>query len=304
MSEFDLSGRVCVVTGGGRGIGRAIAEGLARHGATLVLSGRTEATLTEAAAAIGERAGVHVADVAREADVLALRDAVLARHGRIDVLVNNAGINPIFRGIERISLADWQSIIDINLTGTFLCCKHLGEAMVAQGRGSIINISSVAGHVGLLRSVPYCASKGGVEMLTRALALDWAKRGVRVNTLAPGWVDTDLTHGLLEHDVHGRRLLDHTPMGRFATAGDMVGAAVFLASDASAYMTGPEPADRRRLDGGLTAVNQASRTVMAGLVPAMVVAPCRYGWPVRPGHDGASGAVTTFRRRCSPSTPG
>ena len=249
MSEFDLTGRICIVTGGGRGIGRAIAEGLARHGATLVLSGRTAATLTEAASAIGGRASVQVANVAREADVLMLRDAALARHGRIDVLVNNAGINPIFRGIERTSLEEWQSIIDINLTGTFLCCKHLGEAMVTQGRGSIINMSSVAGHVGLLRSVPYCASKGGVEMLTRALALDWAKRGVRVNTLAPGWVDTDLTHGLLEHGVHGRRLLDHTPMGRFAIAGDMVGAAVFLASDASAYMTGQS----LLIDGGWTA---------------------------------------------------
>ncbi len=249
MSEFDLSGRVAVVTGGSRGIGLAIAEGLARHGATLVLAGRTEATLAAAAATIGQAAGVQAADVASEPDVLALRDAVLARHGRIDVLVNNAGINPIFRGIERTSLADWQSIIDINLTGTFLCCKHIGGAMVEQGRGSIINISSVAGHVGLLRSVPYCASKGGVEMLTRALALDWAKRGVRVNTLAPGWVDTDLTHGLLEHDVHGKRLLDHTPMGRFATGDDMVGAAVFLASDASGYMTGQS----LLIDGGWTA---------------------------------------------------
>ena len=249
MSEFDLSGRIAVVTGAGRGIGRAIAEGLARHGASVVLSGRTAATLTEAAAAIGEPASVQVADVAREADVLALRDAVLARHGRIDVLVNNAGINPVFRGIERISLQDWQSIIDINLTGSFLCCKHLGEVMVGQGRGSIINVSSVAGHVGLLRSVPYCASKGGVELLTKALALDWAKRGVRVNALAPGWVDTDLTHGLLEHDVHGSRLLDHTPIGRFATPGDLVGAAVFLASDASAYMTGQS----LLIDGGWTA---------------------------------------------------
>jgi NAD(P)-dependent dehydrogenase (short-subunit alcohol dehydrogenase family) len=249
VSEFDLTGRVAVVTGGGRGIGRAIADGLARHGAQVVLSGRTEATLLDAARAIGERASTHVADVSHEADVLALRDAVLTRHGRIDVLVNNAGINPIFRGIERISLDEWQSIIDINLTGTFLCCKHLGGAMVEQGRGSIINISSVGGHVGLLRSVPYCASKGGVEMLTRALALDWAQRGVRVNTLAPGWVDTDLTHGLLEHDLHGKRLLDHTPMGRFATAGDMVGAAVFLASDASAYMTGQS----LLIDGGWTA---------------------------------------------------
>jgi NAD(P)-dependent dehydrogenase (short-subunit alcohol dehydrogenase family) len=249
VSEFDLTGKVCVVTGGGRGIGRAIAEGLARHGAALVLSGRTEATLADAAAAIGERASVCATDVSREADVLALRDAVLARHSRLDVLVNNAGINPIFRGIERTSLEDWQSIIDINLTGTFLCCKHLGQVMVQQRKGSIINISSVAGHVGLLRSVPYCASKGGVEMLTRALALDWAKSGVRVNTLAPGWVDTDLTHGLLEHDVHGKQLLDHTPMGRFATAGDMVGAAVFLASDASAYVTGQS----LLVDGGWTA---------------------------------------------------
>ena len=249
MSEFDLTGKVAVVTGAGRGIGRAIAEGLARHGASVVLAGRTEATLTDAAAAIGAGASVQVADVSREADVLALRDAVVARCGRIDVVVNNAGINPIFRGIDRISLADWQSIIDINLTGSFLCCKHLGAVMVEQGAGSIINVSSVAGHVGLLRSVPYCASKGGVEMLTRALALDWAKLGVRVNTLAPGWVDTDLTHGLLEHDTHGRRLLDHTPMGRFATPGDMVGAAIFLASDASAYMTGQS----LLIDGGWTA---------------------------------------------------
>jgi gluconate 5-dehydrogenase len=249
VSEFDLTGKVAVVTGGGRGIGLAIAQGLARYGAKLVLSGRSEQTLAAAAGAIGEAASTHPADISREPDVLALRDTVIARHGKIDVLVNNAGINPILRGIERTSLTDWQGIIDINLTGTFLCCKHLGGVMMEQGRGSIINVSSVAGHVGLLRSVPYCASKGGVEMLTRALALDWAKHGVRVNTLAPGWVDTDLTHGLLEHDLHGKRLLDHTPMGRFATAGDMVGAAVFLASDASAYMTGQS----LLIDGGWTA---------------------------------------------------
>jgi gluconate 5-dehydrogenase len=234
--EFDLTGKVCVVTGAGRGIGRGMAEALARHGGFVVLVGRTQTTLDEAAAAIGDRAMVQVADVAREADVLALRDAVVARCGHIDVLVNNAGVNPIFRTIDRVSLADWQHIIDVNLTGVFLCCKHLGGA-IGQG-GSVINVSSVAGHGGLPRSVPYCASKGGVELLTKALALDWAKRGVRVNTLAPGWVDTDLTHGLLEHDVHGKRLLDRTPMGRFATPNDMAGGVVFLASDASTFMTG------------------------------------------------------------------
>lgn len=237
MSDtFDLTGKVCVVTGAGRGIGRGMATALARHGGFVVLVGRTLATLDETAAAIGDRAMVQVADVARESDIQALRDAVLARCGRIDVLVNNAGVNPIFRGIDRVSLADWQAIIDVNLTGVFLCCKYLGGAM-GQG-GSIVNVSSVAGHGGLPRSVPYCASKGGVEMLTKALALDWAKRGVRVNTLAPGWVDTDLTHGLLEHDVHGKRLLDRTPLGRFATPQDMAGGIVFLASDASAFMTG------------------------------------------------------------------
>lgn len=236
MSDFDLTGKVCVVTGAGRGIGRGMAEGLARHGATVVLSGRTRATLEEASVAIGDRAVTVTADVSKEADVLALRDAVLATCGKIDVLVNNAGVNAIFKGIERTSLQEWRDIIDVNLTGVFLCCKHIG-GVITEG-GSIINVSSVAGHNGLPRSVPYCASKGGVEMLTKALALDWAKRGVRVNTLAPGWVDTDLTHGLLEHDTHGKRLLDRTPLGRFAAPRDMAGGVVFLASDASAFMTG------------------------------------------------------------------
>ena len=235
-NDFDLSGKVCIVTGAGRGIGRGMAEGLGRFGASVVLTGRTQATLDETAAAIGDRSMVHTADVSREADVLALRDAVLTRFGRIDVLVNNAGVNPIFKGIERTGLEEWQQIIDVNLTGVFLCCKHIGGA-IGEG-GSVINVSSVAGHGGLPRSVPYCASKGGVELLTKALALDWAKRGVRVNTLAPGWVDTDLTHGLLEHDVHGKRLLDRTPLGRFARPLDMAGGVVFLASDASAFMTG------------------------------------------------------------------
>jgi len=247
VSDFDLAGKVCVITGAGRGIGRGIAESLARHGATVVLTGRTAATLAEAAAAIGAAASTQIADVAREADVAALRDAVLARHGRIDVLVNNAGINPVWRGIEKTSVADWQAIIDTNLTGTFLCCKYLGGAM--ERGGSVINVSSIAGHVGLTRSVPYCASKGGVEMLTKALALDWAKRGVRVNCLAPGYVDTDLTHGVLTHEVHGKPFLDHVPMGRFGTAKEMGGAVVFLASDASAYMTGQSVV----VDGGWTA---------------------------------------------------
>ena len=248
-SLFDLTGKVAVVTGAGRGIGRGIAEALAAAGASVVLAGRTPATLDAAAAAIGAAALPQVADVAREADVLGLRDAALARFGHIDVLVNNAGINPIWRTIEKTTLADWQAIIDVNLTGTFLCCKHIGGAMAARGVGSVINLSSVGGHVGLVRSAPYCASKGGVEMLTKVLALEWATRGVRVNCLAPGYVDTDLTSSLLHHETLGKPFLDHTPMGRFGEPQDLAGAAVFLASDASAYMTGQSLV----IDGGWTA---------------------------------------------------
>ena len=246
---FDLTGKVAVVTGAARGIGRGIAEALAAAGAYVVLAGRTQATLDAAAAAIGATALAQLADVAREADVLALRDAALARFGRIDVLVNNAGINPIWRTIAKTTLADWQAIIDVNLTGTFLCCKHIGGTMAARSAGSVINLSSVGGHVGLIRSAPYCASKGGVEMLTKALALEWAARGVRVNCLTPGYIDTDLTSSLLHHETLGKPFLDHTPMGRFGQPRDLAGAAVFLASDASAYMTGQSLI----IDGGWTA---------------------------------------------------
>jgi gluconate 5-dehydrogenase len=247
VSNLDLTGKIAVVTGAGRGLGRGIAEGLARHGAIVMLAGRTKETIDLVADAIGAHARTQVADVTREADVIALRDAVLARYGKIDILVNNAGVNPIWRGIEKVTLEDWHTIIDTNLTGTFLCCKHIGGAM-GQG-GSIINVSSVAGHVGLRRSVPYCASKGGVELLTKALALDWAKRGVRVNCLAPGYVDTDLTHELLSHETLGKPFLDHTPLGRFGTPKEMAAGAVFLASDASSYMTGQSLV----IDGGWTA---------------------------------------------------
>ena len=251
-SLFDLTGKVAVVTGAGRGIGRGIAEALAGFGAAVVLAGRTPSVLEEAAGAIraaGGRAAVQVADVSQEASVLALRDAALAAFGQIDVLVNNAGINPIWRTIEKTSLADWQAILDVNLTGTFLCCKYLGAAMAERGSGAVVNISSVAGHVGLTRSTPYCASKGGVELLSKALAIEWAARGVRVNCLTPGYVDTDLTSGLLHHETLGKPFLDHTPMGRFGQTRDMMGAAVFLASDASSYMTGQSLV----VDGGWTA---------------------------------------------------
>ena len=247
--SFDLTGKVAIVTGGGRGLGRAIARGLAENGAHLVITGRTVATLEVTAAELGPDAMAHAGDVAIEADVIALRDAALARFGRIDILVNNAGVNPIYKPIETTSLDEWQHIVGINLTGTFLCAKHIGGSMVAAGRGSVINISSVAGHVGLRRSVPYCATKGGVELMTKALALDWATKGVRVNCIAPGYFETDLTAGMIANEALSTRLLGQTPMGRFGRDPDIIGAAIFLASDASAYITGQSLA----VDGGYLA---------------------------------------------------
>ncbi len=248
MSAAALEGRVALVTGGGRGLGRAIARGLATQGARLVLAGRTQATLDATAAELPDALAVQ-ADVSDEAEILALRDAALARFGQIDVLVNNAGVNPIFRGIERTTIEDWNTILATNLTGVFLCCKHLGGWMAERGAGSVINISSVAGHVGLRRSIPYCATKGGVELLTKALALDWAPRGVRVNTIAPGYFATDLTAGLRANNALNSAVIAQTPLGRIGDDADLVGAAIFLASDASAYMTGQSLV----VDGGWTA---------------------------------------------------
>ncbi len=247
--SFDLTGKVAIVTGGGRGLGRAIARGFAQQGASVVVTGRTVATLEATAAELGPDAMAHAGDVAVEADVLALRDAVMARFGRIDILVNNAGVNPIYKPIETTTLDEWQHIVGINLTGTFLCAKYIGGSMVAAGSGSVINISSVAGHVGLRRSVPYCATKGGAELMTKALALDWAAKGVRVNCIAPGYFETDLTAGMIANEALSTRLLGQTPMGRFGRDPDIVGAAIFLASDASAYVTGQSLA----VDGGYLA---------------------------------------------------
>ncbi len=250
---FDLSGRLAVVTGGGRGIGRAIARTLARYGAELVVAGRNRSALEETVAAIREAGGEawsQPVDVTDESSVIALREAVLERRGRIDILVNNAGIDPHYAPMERTSFEEWQAILDVNLSGVFRCCRHLGTAMLEQQHGSIVNVSSIAGHVAFRRQVPYCASKGGVEMLTRALALDWADRGVRVNAVAYAFIRTDLTKGITGHPHLSKRLLARTPMGRFGSVEETAGAVLFLAADrASSYVTGTTVF----VDGGWTA---------------------------------------------------
>jgi NAD(P)-dependent dehydrogenase (short-subunit alcohol dehydrogenase family) len=239
--QFDLTGKVAVVTGGGRGLGRAIAQGLAELGATIVITGRNAETLADARSAlasIGSPVDSFAADVSREEDVEALAAHVLDHHGRADILVNNAGVNPIYKSAEQISLAEWRNIIDTNLTGVFLCSRAFAAPMLAAGAGSIINITSIGGNVGLFKTTPYCAAKGGVEMMTRAMALDWAKKGIRVNCVAPGYCATDLTEGMRENDSLSRRLLAKTPMDRFGEPGEVAGAVAYLASDAASYVTG------------------------------------------------------------------
>ncbi|MBD9601116.1 glucose 1-dehydrogenase [Pseudomonas sp. PDM10] len=248
----DLADKVVIVTGGGRGLGRSIADGFAKQGATVILVGRNLEQLNIAASEIleaGGKAAAFVADIADEDSVSTLSKSVYETYGKIDVLVNNAGINPWYKSAEKTTLQEWRQILDVNLTGVFLTCKHVGQFMLDAGQGSIINITSVAGRVGLAKTTAYCAAKGGVEMLTRQLALEWAPKGIRVNAVAPGYFATDLTEGLRTHPVLGRRVLDRTPMGRFGEPQEIVGASLFLASSAAAYVTGHSMA----VDGGWTA---------------------------------------------------
>jgi NAD(P)-dependent dehydrogenase (short-subunit alcohol dehydrogenase family) len=251
---FDLTGRIAVVTGAGRGIGRAIAIGLAQHGARVIAVGRTRSSLDETVAQLRDvQPGCDplalTMDVTLEADVIRARDEIIGKCGKIDILVNNAGIDPHYAMLEKTKPEEWDEIVAVNLTGVFRCCRLLGATMIANKAGAIINISSIAGHVALKRQVPYCATKGGVEQITKALAFDWAEHGIRVNAIAYGFIDTDLTNSILAHPHIGPRLLSRVPMGRFGTLDDVPGAAVFLASGAAGYVTGHS----LLVDGGWTA---------------------------------------------------
>jgi gluconate 5-dehydrogenase len=249
----DFSDRVVVVTGGGRGLGRAIALGFASAGARVAIIGRDAATLDEAAASLTDAgdgsAHAYAADVSDESAMIGIAERIAGELGPADVLVNNAGINPWYRRAEKTPLDEWRALIDVNLTAVFHCCQLFGRQMLERGAGSIINITSVAGHVGLARSAAYNAAKGGVELLTKSLAIDWADRNVRVNCVAPGYLETDLTSGLKSNIGLATKVIDHTPLGRFGSVDEVTGACLFLASRSASYVTGQSIG----VDGGFTA---------------------------------------------------
>ncbi|HTK09653.1 MAG TPA: glucose 1-dehydrogenase [Ktedonobacteraceae bacterium] len=246
-----LQGKVAVVTGSGRGIGAAIARGYAREGASVVLVSRTKGQLEEQRARIQALTGVSPfivqADVGEPRDVENLVEAVIQEYGQIDILANCAGITMVSR-TESLSLENWHACLRINLDGTFLCCQKVGQHMIARGGGGkIITITSIVSHAAIPERAAYAASKGGVMQLMQNLAVEWAKYGIQVNSISPGFIRTELVQSLIDKGVHKPdKMIARIPAGRLGEVDDIIGPAVFLASEESDYVTGVA----LKVDGG------------------------------------------------------
>jgi len=240
---FDLRGQVAIVTGGGAGLGKVFADALAEAGANVVVCGRNAERCEETAAEIAKTRDVRAigmrCDVRSAAEIEAVVERTVTELGSIDVLVNNAGTS-WGASLEEYPLEGWQKVIDVNLTGVFQFTQLAGRTMIAQGRGKIVNVASVAAFGGappeLMDAVAYNASKGGVVAFTRDAAVKWARHGITVNAIAPGWFPTDMSQALLERS--GDVFLERIPLGRFGAPSDLKGTIVFLAGRASDFITG------------------------------------------------------------------
>jgi 2-deoxy-D-gluconate 3-dehydrogenase len=239
-SEFDLAGKVAIVTGAGRGMGYHIALALARYGADLVVCSRTLSELEKVASEIkssGRRVLIQRADVTKIPEIQAMVEAAVRTFGRIDILVNNAGTN-IPQWAEDVTEEVWDKVFNINLKGAFFCAQAVGKVMIQQKKGKIINVSSQAGSVGLIMRSAYCASKGGLNQLTRVLALEWAKHNILVNAIAPTFLETPMTRPMLEKKEFHDYVMGNILLGRRARFEDVTGAVIYLASEASNMVTG------------------------------------------------------------------
>jgi NAD(P)-dependent dehydrogenase (short-subunit alcohol dehydrogenase family) len=249
---FDLSGKTALVTGASRGIGRAIAVAFADAGADVALIARSADGLAETAAAVtaaGRKAVVLPADVTSYDAVAETVDAAIGQLGYLDIVVNNAGGSNFMVPFRDLRLSGWDKLIQLNLSSAVYVCHAVAGHLLDRGHGSVINMASVAGVAASPTMSPYGAAKAGLISLTQSLAVEWAAAGVRVNALCPGWTATELNRTLWEDPVLGPATIATTPMGRWASAAEMAGPAVFLASDASSYMTGQALV----VDGGQTA---------------------------------------------------
>lgn len=237
---FDLNGKVVLITGALGGLGQVMAEGLAEFGADIALVDWKQdgsESLVNRIKITQKKAVFYQADLTIRAQVHQVVDKVYRDFGQIDVLINGAGVNnrkPVVDYLEE----EWDQIVDINMKGTFMCSQAVGKIMLKQGRGKIINLGSVSSILGHPHHAPYAASKGGVALLTKVMAVEWAKSGINVNAICPAYIKTPLTEDYLEQDGNYEKIAKTIPMGRLGEPSDIVGAAVFLASNASDFVTG------------------------------------------------------------------
>lgn len=242
MDRFNFNDKVVVVTGASRGIGKSIALAFGEAGANVVVAARRVDLLKQAVKEIQTKGGngfYKECDLTKNQDIFNLIAKTVDRYGRLDILVNNAGISPFVKKSEEVTSEEWEEVIRVNLTAPFLLCREAGKIMIQNNWGRIINVASIGGLVGFPRQIAYCVAKGGLLQMTKVLAVEWIQKyNITVNAIAPGYIATDLTAGMRASKKISENLLQRTPIRRFGEPDEVVGAALYLASEFAGYTNG------------------------------------------------------------------